>query len=47
MEILLKEIGLITDPFAGYNNKPINIVIEDTRITEIGKNAKIPDPEYK
>lgn len=47
MEILLKEIGLITDPFAGYNNKPTNIVIEDTRITEIGKNAKIPDPEYK
>jgi 5-methylthioadenosine/S-adenosylhomocysteine deaminase len=47
MEIILIEIGLITDPFAGYNNKPINIVIEDTRITEIGKDAKIPDPDYK
>ncbi|MHA2175565.1 MAG: amidohydrolase family protein [Candidatus Hodarchaeales archaeon] len=47
MEILLNEIGLITDPYVGYNNKPINIVIEDTRITEIGKKVKIPDPEYK
>ncbi|PWI46953.1 hypothetical protein CEE45_14300 [Candidatus Heimdallarchaeota archaeon B3_Heim] len=46
MEILLKDIKLLVDPHEGVDQKRVNIVIEEDRITEISSNAQIPSPEY-
>ncbi len=46
MEILLKEITLISDPQEGFKHKQTNITIEDNRITQISPGAKLPSPEY-
>jgi 5-methylthioadenosine/S-adenosylhomocysteine deaminase len=46
MEILLKDITLLLDPYKGTEQKQVNVVIEDDQITDINSNAKLPSPEY-
>jgi 5-methylthioadenosine/S-adenosylhomocysteine deaminase len=46
MDILLKDIILLNDPYQGKGQKKINITIEDNRISGIGSNAVLPSPEF-
>jgi 5-methylthioadenosine/S-adenosylhomocysteine deaminase len=46
MDLLLKNVILISEPDIDFIQKITNVVIEDNLITEISQNAQIPDPEF-
>ena len=46
MEIQIRDIILLNDPYQGTGHKKTNITIEGNHITGIGQSAQIPSPEY-